>query len=76
MKDKDLLRMWTSGAGRHYEIPILDTLRAIARAAAEDEREACALLCEIESEDYDHQGPRLACRALAKLIRSHASEDR
>jgi hypothetical protein len=36
VKDDDLLRMWTSGAGRHYEIPLLDTLRAIARAAAEE----------------------------------------
>ena len=34
MKDEGLLRMWISGAGRHYEIPLLDTLRTIARAAA------------------------------------------
>ncbi len=36
----ELLRMWISGAGRHYEIPLLDTLRTIARVAAAEEREA------------------------------------
>lgn len=49
--DEELLRMWTSGAGRHYEIPLLDTLRTIARVAAAEEREAWADLLKEKKVD-------------------------
>jgi len=56
VKDAELLDLWRRGAGRHDEIPIVDTLRAIAAAAAAEEREACAL-------EWDEDALRLTIRA-------------
>lgn len=64
MKDEELLRMWTSGAGRHYEIPLLDTLRAIARAAAEEERRSIL-----------HETGSTVVKACAALVRLSAPDD-
>lgn len=56
--------MWTSGAGRHYEIPLLDTLRAIASAAAEEERKTIL-----------HETCSTVVKACAALVRLSAPED-
>jgi hypothetical protein len=64
VKDEELLRMWTSGAGRHYEIPLLDTLRTIARAAAAEERRSI----------LDETGSTVT-RACAALVRLSAPDD-
>jgi hypothetical protein len=74
VKDDDLLRMWTSGAGRHYDVPVVETLRTIARAAAAEERRsilhetgstvisACAALVRLSAPDDvdEHYVPRAA----------------
>ena len=64
MKDEELLRMWLSGAGRHYEIPLLNTLRAIARAAAAEERKTIL-----------HETGSTVVKACAALVRLTAPED-
>jgi hypothetical protein len=64
VKDEELLRMWTSGAGRHYDIPLLDTLRAIARAAVEEERRSIL-----------HETGSTVTRACAALVRLSAPDD-
>jgi hypothetical protein len=64
VKDDDLLRMWTSGAGRHYEIPLLDTLRSIALVAAAEERRSIL-----------HETGSTVTRACAALVRLSAPDD-
>jgi hypothetical protein len=64
VKDEELLRMWTSGAGRHYEIPLLDTLRSISRAAAAEERRSIL-----------HETGSTVTKACAALVRLSAPDD-
>lgn len=68
MTDEELLRMWTSGAGRHHDIPLLDTLRAIARAAAAEERAACAMECRVMAERYEAAGNDVAAMATLEIM--------
>jgi len=76
MRDEELDRIWTEYAGPVFRPKwVLPCLRAIARAAAAEEREACAAAADREALDYSYHGARYhVCRNIAAAIRSRGGK--
>ena len=66
----DQIKRWGKAAG--FRGPVLDALRHFAELARQDEREACAKLCEEVSQPYQAAGASVALEC-ADAIRARST---